>query len=246
MGKLTKPSIYHVALRNRQEIAKSTMAFYFDRPAGFTFTAGQFIDLSLPNLPTSDPEGHTRALTLASAPSEQQLMVATRLRDTAFKRMLAEMPLGTTIDLEGPFGQFTLPSDDSRTIVLLAGGIGITPFRSMLVEATHHKPSHQLILLYSNRHQEDAAFLDELQTLQQENPHFTCIGTMTSPNGSTETWEGETGRIDHVMLRKYVKSTETALYFVVGPPAMVDGLRKMLESTGIPKTNIRSEEFVGY
>jgi ferredoxin-NADP reductase len=246
MGKLTKPSSYHVALRKRQEIAKGTMAFYFDRPAGFTFTAGQFIDLSLPNLSPSDPEGHTRALTLASAPSEQRLMVATRLRDTAFKRMLAEMPLGTTIDLEGPFGQFTLPSDDSRTIVLLAGGIGITPFRSMLVEAAHHKLSHHLILLYSNRHQEDAAFLDELQTLQQENTHFTCIGTMTSPSGGTETWEGETGRIDPVMLRKYVKEAKAALYYVVGPPAMVDGLRKMLESIDIPKTNIHSEEFVGY
>ncbi|WNM60613.1 FAD-dependent oxidoreductase [Candidatus Nitrospira neomarina] len=108
------------------------MAFYLDRPAGFTFTAGQFIDLSLPNLSTSDPEGQTRSLTLASAPSEQKLMVATRLRNTPFKRMLAEMPLGTTIDLEGPFGQFTLPSDDSRTIALLAGGIGITPFFRML------------------------------------------------------------------------------------------------------------------
>ncbi|WNM58462.1 ferredoxin--NADP reductase [Candidatus Nitrospira allomarina] len=246
MGKLTKPSSYHVALRKRQEIAKGTMAFYFDRPAGFTFTAGQFIDLSLPKLSASDLEGQIRALTLASAPSEQQLMVATRLRDTPFKRMLAKMPLGTTVDLEGPFGQFTLPSDDSRTIVLLAGGIGITPFRSMLVESAHHKFSHHFILLYSNRHQEDAAFLDELQTLQQENTHFRCVGTMTSPNGGTETWEGETGRIDPVMLRKYVKEAKAALYYVVGPPAMVDGLRRMLESIDIPKTNIRSEEFVGY
>ncbi|GJL58663.1 MAG: oxidoreductase [Nitrospirales bacterium] len=246
MGKLNTPPIYHVALRKREEIAKETMAFYFDRPADFTFTAGQFIDLSLPNLSTSDPEGHTRALTLASAPSEQQLMVATRIRDTAFKRMLAEMPLETTINIEGPFGQFTLPSEDSRTIVLLAGGIGITPFRSMLVETVHHKLSHHLILIYSNRHPEDAAFLYELATLQKENNHFTCIGTMTSQNGGTETWEGETGRIDHVMLRKYVKKTETALYYVVGPPAMVDGLRKMLESIGIPKTSIRSEEFMGY
>ncbi len=246
MEKLTKPSLYHVALKKRQDIATGTMAFYFDRPPGFTFTAGQFIDLSLPNLSKADPEGHTRALTLASAPSEQQLMVATRLRDTAFKRMLAEMPLGTTIDLEGPFGQFTLSSDDSRPIVLLAGGIGITPFRSMLVEAAHHKLSHRLILIYSNRHPKDAAFLDELRTLQEENEHFTCIGTMTSPNGGTETWEGETGRIDPVMLRKYVKETEAALYYVVGPPAMVDGLRKMLESAGIQKTNIRSEEFMGY
>ncbi|MBA3613446.1 MAG: oxidoreductase, partial [Nitrospirales bacterium] len=85
-----------------------------------------------------------------------------------------------------------------------------------------------------------------LRTLQEENEHFTWIGTMTSPNGGTETWEGETGRIDQVMLRKYVKETETALYYVVGPPGMVDGLRKMLESAGVQKTNIRSEEFVGY
>ncbi len=162
MEKLTKPSLYHVALKKRQDIATGTMAFYFDRPAGFTFKAGQFIDLSLPNLLKSDPEGHTRALTLASAPSEQQLMVATRLRDTAFKRMLTEMPIGTSIDREGPFGQLTLPSEDSRTIVFLAGGIGITPFRSMLVEAAHHKISHRLILIYSNRHPKDAAFLNEL------------------------------------------------------------------------------------
>ncbi len=166
MEKHSKPSLYKVALKKGQEVAKGTMAFYFDRPAGFTFKAGQFIDLSLPNLSKSDPEGHKRALTLASAPSEQQLMVATRLRDTAFIRMLAEMTLGTTIDLEGPFGQIILPTDDFRTMVLLAGGIGITPFRSMLVEAGHHKLSHRLILIYSNRHPEDAAFLDELRTLQ--------------------------------------------------------------------------------
>ncbi|HBP86170.1 MAG TPA: FAD-dependent oxidoreductase [Nitrospirales bacterium] len=246
MEKYSKPSLYKVALKKRQEVAKGTMAFYFDRPSGFTFKAGQFIELSLPNLSTSEPDGHIRALTLASAPSEQQLMVATRLRDTAFKRMLVEIPLETTIDLEGPFGQFTIPSGDSRTIVFLAGGIGVTPFRSMLVEAARQKLPHRFILLYSNRRPEDAAFLDELQTLQGENKHFTCIGTMTSPNGGTKPWKGETGRIDQVMLRKYVKVTETALYYVVGPPAMVDGLRKMLESAGIHNANIRSEEFVGY
>ncbi|GJL67905.1 MAG: hypothetical protein NPIRA06_05400 [Nitrospirales bacterium] len=246
MKQLTKPSLNHVALKKGQAIATGTMAFYFDRPPGFTFTAGQFIDLSLPNLSKADPEGHTRAFTLAGSPSEQQLMVATRLRDTAFKRTLTDMPIGASIDFEGPFGQFILPTDDSRTIVFLAGGIRIIPFRSMLVEATHHKLSHRLILLYSNRHPKDAAFLGELQTLKKKNEHFTCIGTMTSPNGGTEIWEGETGRIDQVLFKKYVKETEKALYYVVGPPAMVNGLRKMLESAGIQKTNIRSEEFVGY
>ena len=241
-----KQSIYHVTLKKRQEVAKGTLAFYFDRPAAFTFKAGQFIDLSLPDLSASDPQGRTRAFTLASAPSELHLMVATRLRDTAFKRRLKEMPLETTIDLEGPFGQFTLPDNDSRTMVFLAGGIGITPYRSMLVEAAHNKLPHRLILMYSNRRPEDAAFLDELQALQQKNRNYTCIGTMTTPNVGAETWKGETGRIDQIMLRKYVNDTETAIFYVVGPPAMVKGLRKMLESAGIPKTSIRSEEFVGY
>lgn len=243
---MAKPSAYQVTLKKRQEVAKGTMALYFDRPAAFTFKAGQFIDLSLPDLSVSDPQGHTRAFTLANAPSEQQLMIATRLRDTAFKRMLGEIPLGTRIDIEGPFGRFTLPEDNSQTAVFLAGGIGITPFRSMLVEAAHNKLSHRLILMYSNRQPEDAAFLDELQSLQQDNPNYTCIGTMTSPTGGAEAWKGETGRIDQTMVRKYVKDTETAMFYVVGPPAMVDGLRKMLESAGIHKSNIRFEEFVGY
>lgn len=243
---MDKPSIHQVPLKKRQEVAKGTMAFYFDRPPAFTFKAGQFIELSLPGLTTSDPQGHSRAFTLANAPSEQQLMVATRFRDTAFKRMLWEMPLEATIDLEGPFGQFTLPDNESRTMVLLAGGIGITPFRSMLVEATLSKIPHRLILMYSNRRPEDAAFLDELQSLQKRNPHYTCMSTMTSPPEGNEIWKGETGRIDQGMLKKYVKDMETAVYYVVGPPAMVKGLRKMLESAGIPKPSIRSEEFVGY
>lgn len=246
MEDLTQPSMYHLALKKRQEVAKGTMAFYFDRPPAFTFKAGQFVELSLPALTASDPQGQTRAFTLANAPSEQQLMVATRLRDTAFKHTLSEMPLETTVDMEGPFGQFTLSDKDSPTTVFLAGGIGITPFRSMLVEAARNNIPHRLILMYSNRSQEDAAFLDELQSLQQKLHDYTCIGTMTNPTGGTETWKGETGRIDQVMLKKYVKNMETAMFYVVGPPAMVKGLRKMLESAGIHKTSIRSEEFAGY
>ncbi len=240
-----KPTIHHVPLKKRQEVARGTMAFYFDRPPTFTFKAGQFIDLSLPHLSTTEPQGHSRAFTLASAPSEQQLMVATRLRDTAFKRMLRDMPLESTVDMEGPFGQFTMQNNDSRTVVFLAGGIAITPFRSMLVEAARNKFSQPLILIYSNRRPEDAAFLQELQSLQQDNHSFKCIGTITNLNVGRKDWQGETGRIDPDMLKKYVKDMETSIYYVVGPPAMVQGLRKILESGGIQKTSIRSEEFLG-
>jgi ferredoxin-NADP reductase len=246
MTDLTKPSTHQVTIKKRQEIAKGTIAFYFDRPPGFMFQAGQFIDLTLPNLSDSDPQSRTRAFTLASAPSEQQLMVATRIRDTPFKRLLSEMPLASPVEIEGPFGRFTLPDHDSRTLVFLAGGIGITPFRSMLIEATRHKLPFRFVLMYSNRRPEDVVFLDELQLLQQEHHNITCIGTITNPEGGITTWKGETGRIDETMLKKYVEDTETAMYYVVGPPAMVDGLQKMLESAGIHKNRICAEEFVGY
>jgi ferredoxin-NADP reductase len=115
----------------------------------------------------------------------------------------------------------------------------------MLVEAARNKFSKPLILIYSNRRPEDAAFLQELQSLQQDNHSFKCIGTITNPNVGRKVWQGETGRMDPVMLKKCVKNMETAIYCVVGPPAMVQGLRKILESGGIQKTSIRSEEFLG-
>lgn len=218
----------------------------FDRPTTFTFKAGQFVDLSLPQLSTSDSQDHSRTFALASAPTEQQLMIATRLRDTAFKRMLRDVSLGTTVDMEGPFGQFTMQNNDSRTVAFLTGGIGFTLFRSMLVEAARNKSSQPLILFYSNRRPEEAAFLEELQSLEQDNHSFKCIGTITNPNMDGENWKGETGRINPSMLKIYVKDMQMAIYLVVGPPDMVQGRRKMLESAGIPKSSIPAEEFLGY
>ncbi len=99
-------------------------------------------------------------------------MVTTRMRDTPFKRMLKVMPIGASVKIEGPFGDLTLPNNASRAVVLLAGGIGITPFRSMLVRAAKEKLQHRIFLFYSNWRPEDAPFLEELQLLERENPNY--------------------------------------------------------------------------
>ena len=242
----TEPSTHQVRLLVRREVAESTMAFSFERPAGFSFKAGQFIDLMLLNPPETDPEGNIRAFTIASAPSEDHLMVVTRLRDTAFKRVLSGMPLGTTVSIEGPFGNLTLPDKASRPIVFLAGGIGITPFRSMLVEAANQNFPHRLVLFFSNRCPEDAPFLDELQELQAKNGNYTCVGTMTKPEKSHFPWSGETGHLNHDMLTRHLTGIDSPIYFVVGPPTMVKALRTMLVAAGGPPTDIRTEEFSGY
>lgn len=243
---VTGPEIYQVRLIASREVAHKTMAFYFERPADFTFNAGQFIDVTLLDSPETASDGDSRTLTIASAPTENRLMVVTRLRDTLFKRVLMNMPLETTVKIEGPFGQLTLPENAARPLVFLAGGIGITPFRSMLVDAAAQSPPHRFTLFYSNRRSEDAPFLHELQDLQGKLPNFTLVGTMTQPEHSHVSWTGETGYVDQAMLMRHLQGIDSPIYYIVGPSAMVSGFRSMLVKAGVREHDIRTEEFIGY
>ena len=237
---------YRTKLARREEVAEGTMAFYFEKPAGLDFKAGQFLNYTLLDPPETDAEGNLRSFSIASAPFEEDLLVATRLRDTAFKRVLRTMPLGTEIQAEGPFGSFTLHVDASRPAVFLAGGIGITPFRSMILEASKKRLPHPLFLFYSNRRPEDAAFLQELQEMERQNPNYRFIGTMTKLVDSKRPWHGETGFISATLLNKVMGHLAAPIYYSAGPPAMVQGLHAMLNKAGVADGHIRAEEFAGY
>src|SRR5579864_4036551 len=233
-------------LKDRKEVAERTIAFRFEKPSGWTFKAGQFIDMTLLAPPETDSEGNTRGFSIASGPHEETLMVTTRMRDTAFKRMLKIMPIGAAVKIEGPFGDLTLPNNASRAIVFLAGGIGITPFRSMLVRAAEEKLPHRIFLFYSNRRPEDAPFLEELQGLEKENPNYKLIASMTEMEKSHRPWHGQTGQITAGMLAKYLKDTVSPIYYIAGPPEMVKGLHAVVNETGVDDDDIRTEDFAGY
>jgi ferredoxin-NADP reductase len=222
------------------------MAFHFEKPIDFQFTPGQFADLTLIDPPENDAEGNTRTFSIASAPHEEGLMFATRMRDTAFKRVLRTLPIEAKLQLEGPFGMMTLDKEESRPAVLLAGGIGITPFRSMILEAAQRKWARPLWLFYSNRRPEDAPFLDELAEVQKGNPSYKLVATMTDPDKSRQTWSGETGYINTAMLRKYLGELTSAIYYTAGPPAMVAAMLEMLGKGGVQMDQVRLEEFSGY
>ena len=239
-------AFYKVKLKDRQEIAYGTMAFYFEKPQGFTYKAGQFGDFTLADPPETDAEGNTRGFTLASAPYEDALMVATRVRDTAFKRTLKTMELGTEVTLDAPYGSFTLHGDASIPAVFLTGGIGITPVRSIVLQATRDKLRHSIVLFDSNRRPEDSSFLDELTGAQQENPNFTLVGTMTEMERSSQDWNGETGVITGAMLAKSVTDFNLPIFYISGPRGMVAAMRTLLESSGVKDDKIRTEEFSGY
>jgi ferredoxin-NADP reductase len=231
---------------SRQEVAEGTTAFRFEKPANWRFKAGQFLDLSLLDPSETDAEGNTRTFSIASAPHEETLMLATRIRNTAFKRVLKTMPAGSTVKIEGPSGDLALHNDVKRTAVFLAGGIGITPFRSMVFQAAREKHSHRIILFYSNRRPEDAPFLDELGALEEENPNYKFVSCMTEMEKSHQSWLGEIGPIDKELLLRYLKDAVSPVYYIAGPPEMVKSLHTMVKETGVGDGDIHAEEFAGY
>jgi ferredoxin-NADP reductase len=246
-GKMTTATSAHTTpLTKREEVAEETMAFHFAKPTDFQFRAGQSIDMTLLNPPESDAEGNIRTFTLASPPFESDLMIATRMRDTAFKRVLRKAALGFEVKIEGPSGSFVLHRRAEKPAVFLAGGIGITPFLSIIRQATHEKAPHHVYLFYSNRRPEDAAFLELLSETAKPNPNFHLVATMTGMDNSRREWKGETGFINKEMLIKYLPTLQGPIYYLAGPPAMVAAMRLMLTEAAIDEDDIRTEEFSGY
>ncbi|PSJ44409.1 oxidoreductase [Zobellella endophytica] len=235
-----------ITLIRSQKVAEGTLALYFEKPAGFEFKAGQCARLQLIDPPETDEQGNGRIFSLASAPFEKELMMATRLRQSAFKRVLAGLAPGTELVLKGPYGSFTLHHDQAVPAVLITGGIGVTPLRSMLLQARHERQAPPLVVFYANRRPEDAAFLDDLTLACNELPHCTLVPTMTRMAESGRPWQGETGYLDQAMLARYVPDLSRPLYYLDGPPGMVDAMQRLLNRAGVADDNIRVEEFAGY
>lgn len=237
---------HEVRLEGREEIAAGTMAFHFEKPAGFSFKPGQAIDLILINPPSADAASGRHTFSLVSAPFQSTLTIATRMRDSAFKRALRALPIDSPARLEGPFGSLTLHGNHARPAVFIAGGIGITPFMSILRQAARDQLPHRLILLYSNRRPEDAAFLAELQALERCNKDFRLVATMTEMHKSSLPWQGATGLIDRDLVISVSKGLAAPIYYIAGPPSMVGDLRQTLAHAGIADDDVRGEEFYGY
>lgn len=227
---------HEVALTGREDVAEGTMAFRFAKPAGFGFKPGQSVNFTLID-PPAEPNNARRTFSLASAPFEDELAVATRMREgSAFKRALKALPIGAKVRLAGPLGAMTLHEDAARAAVFIAGGIGITPFRSMLRQAEHDRLEHRLLLLYSNRRREHAAFLAELQALERRNARFRLLAAMTDTDGV----------INEETLKRFAGDAAAPLYYLAGPPAMVEAMKAILARNGVGADEVRSEEFFGY
>jgi ferredoxin-NADP reductase len=237
---------YQMTLVDRQRIARDTMAFWFDtNGANFEFRAGQHADFVATRPCKESGSDNSRTFSLASSPNDKEpIMIATRMRKTAFKTALKGAALGTKFMVSRPRGSFTLHKDITRTAVFIAGGIGIAPIRSILQHATQERLPHKLYLFYSNREVDDAAFLEELENMTAQNPNFTFIPTVTGHR--TVAWPHEKGHINREMLSRYLLGLNGPVYYIAGPSGMVSAMTDLLNSSGVSDDDIRTEEFGDY
>lgn len=231
-------------IKSKQEVAKGTLRVAFDLLGErVTFQAGQVFYIELLNAPYQDEKGVKRHITIVNPPEDNtELVLTTRIRESAFKKSLAEMSVGSEVEVGDIEGDFILPEDTLRPLVFLAGGIGITPFMSMLGHIKNQNLPYKITLLYSNRDVESTPYFDQLQKWSQEIANFKLIMTMTQDPA----WGGETRRIDAQFIRDHIKDLNTYTYYIAGPPRFVEGMEKVLEGIGVEKGNIKPEDFVGY
>jgi glycine betaine catabolism B len=218
------------------------------------YTAGQFAFFDIGGV-YNDPKGPIRHFTISSSPTEDFIMFSTRIRDTPYKRRLSTLEKGTKVRVRGPEGQFVLHQDHSNPAVFLSGGIGVTPFRTMIKYATDKQLPVKIVMFDSNRNRNNILFKNEFDDWSNINKNLKIIYTISEEDrydkssSTASDWKGEYGRINKAMILKYVDTNElnNSIFYICGPPSMLKAMQALLQDDlEIPKERIKVEEFTGY
>ncbi len=228
--------------------AKGTKSFFWETEKPINYLPGQYFYFTLPSLKYPDPRGATRHFTLSSSPTEGKLIrVTTRIRkQSGYKKTMDELKIGSIIEGEGPEGTFILDEKEPFPHVFLAGGIGITPFRSMIKYVADKNLNTQIHLIYSNSIPEEITFRNELENWAKSWPNLKLDMTITKPEKSIRAWTELTGRIDENMIQKLVPDFNNCIFWICGPPDMVEAMEHTLGKLNISSGRVRSEKFTGY
>ncbi|OGE44114.1 hypothetical protein A3B45_04155 [Candidatus Daviesbacteria bacterium RIFCSPLOWO2_01_FULL_39_12] len=213
-------------IRKIRMAENSIASFIFEKPAGFSFYPGQYLDVELP---VDDPNGKTRAFTISASPTEDFLMLSTKNGITPFKKHLVALKVGDKIKTSHPAGTFTL--DEKSPAAMIAGGIGITPFRSMIKYAFDQKLKASITLIYLNS-DANFPFKKELDSWKQSLPNLHIIYHNSSLSGH--------------LTKLPTTIYQLPIYYLAGPPKMVDSFERILLGIGVDELNIRYDRFDGY
>jgi len=235
-------------LVDKRQEAQGTKSFFFETEKDFDYLPGQYFYITVPKLKYKDSRGATRHFTLSSSPTEGKIIsITTRIRkNSGFKQTLDELEIGTDIEGEGPEGTFVLDEKEKGSHVLIAGGIGITPFRSMIKYAIDKNIGTQIHLIYSNSLPEQISFRKELENWTRKSDNFKLSMTVTRPEESKEKWSTLTGRIDKKMITHLTSHLSSPTFWLCGPSKIVDAMEKLMGELNISAGYVHSEKFPGY
>ncbi len=213
--------VYSTQIIAKQTETQQVQTLHCSKPSNFTYTAGQYFFLAF----EYKGQSFKKPLSFSSAPHEPMLSFTKRISSSEFSQAILQLQPGDNVNLEGPFGNFILPEKPTQ-IIFIAGGIGITPFRSMLMENSKIK-QHNITLLYGNTAEAEIVFKTELEPFQV---HQQIGGTITAE-----------------FIQKHVLDYAQKLFYICGAPSMVTALYHILQNElNIPKTQIRIEKLAGY
>ena len=227
-----------------------------DKITQLSYTAGQFAFFDIGGV-FDDPKGPIRHFTISSSPTENFIMLSTRIRDSPYKKRLSTLEQGSRVKVRGPEGQFVLHENYSKPAVFLSGGIGVTPFRSMIKYATDKLLPLKITMFDSNRNRDNILFKKEFDEWANKNKNLKIIYTISEDeqqqqhpsSSSANDWRGEYGRIDKAMILKYLDGymLSNSIFYICGPPSMIKAMQSLLQDNlEIPKERIKVEEFTGY
>lgn len=214
-------------------------SFRFPRPTKLNYLAGQFLFITL----KANRKELKKHFSLSSSPTEQNYIEFTKkLSDSEFSTILKDLALDDWARIKAPFGKFTF-SGEYKKIALLAGGIGITPIRSICRYCTDKQMKTRISLIYGNRTENDIVFKKEFEDMQKQNNNLKCAFTIDEPNAG---WKGLTGLINGKMIKKEIPDYKETVFYLCGPPGMVNALKGIIKQIEIPSDQIRIEYFTGY
>lgn len=240
----TKP--FFLPLLKKEQLTDDTWSFYFKRTGDERdFKPGQYYEMKL-NIPDPDERGDSRVFTICSSPTQEEyVMFTTRILQSSFKRALVDLEIGKEVQFDGPWDDLEVNLENPAQKVFIAGGIGVTPFHSIVKFCIDMNLQIPLILFVSWSERKQVIFHDFFRSAEQSLAHLKYIPTITK-EGDLKDWDGQRGRINQSVIERHVVNTPDTTYYIVGPEGFVKGMEHILFEIKVAQERIISEHFPGY